>query len=60
MTPEEALNNILELVGGSDEVEDAHSLQILFCRALRHWPSRMVRSITHRKSKDSVLRHQNA
>jgi hypothetical protein len=29
MTPEEALNNILELVEGSDEVEDAHALQIL-------------------------------
>jgi hypothetical protein len=29
MTPEEALNNILELVEGSDEVEDAYALQIL-------------------------------
>ena len=29
MTPEEALNNILELVEGSDEVEDTHALQIL-------------------------------
>jgi hypothetical protein len=29
MTPEEALRNILKLVEGSDEVEDAHALQIL-------------------------------
>ena len=29
MTAEEALNNILKLVEGSDEVEDAHALQIL-------------------------------
>jgi hypothetical protein len=29
MTPEEALRNILKLVDGSDEVEDAHALQIL-------------------------------
>ena len=29
MTPEEALRNILSLVDGSDEVEDAHALQIL-------------------------------
>jgi len=28
MTPEEALNNILKLFGGSDELEDAHALQI--------------------------------
>ena len=27
--PEEALRNILKLVEGSDEVEDAHALQIL-------------------------------
>jgi hypothetical protein len=29
MTPEEALNNILKLVEGSDELEDAHAKQIL-------------------------------
>jgi len=29
MTPEEALRNILNLAEGSDEVEDAHALQIL-------------------------------
>jgi hypothetical protein len=29
MTPEEALRNILKLVEGSDEVEDAHAMQIL-------------------------------
>jgi hypothetical protein len=29
MTPEEALRNILKLVEGSNEVEDAHALQIL-------------------------------
>jgi hypothetical protein len=29
MTPEEALRNILILVDGSDEVEEAHALQIL-------------------------------
>jgi hypothetical protein len=29
MTPAEALLNILSLVDGSDEVEDAHALQIL-------------------------------
>lgn len=29
MTPEEALRNILKLVEGSDELEDAHALQIL-------------------------------
>jgi hypothetical protein len=29
MTPEEALNDILKLVEGSDELEDAHALQIL-------------------------------
>jgi hypothetical protein len=29
MTPEEALRNILNLVDGSDEVEDVHALQIL-------------------------------
>jgi hypothetical protein len=29
MTPEEALNYILKLVEGSDEPEDARSLQIL-------------------------------
>jgi hypothetical protein len=29
MTPEEALRNILTLVDGSGEVEDAHALQIL-------------------------------
>jgi hypothetical protein len=29
MTPEEALRNILKLVEGSDELEDAHTLQIL-------------------------------
>jgi hypothetical protein len=29
MTPEEALRNILTLVDGADEIEDAHSLQIL-------------------------------
>ena len=29
MTPEEALLNILKLVEGSDELEDAHALQIL-------------------------------
>jgi hypothetical protein len=29
MTPEEALRNILIIVDGSDEIEDAHSLQIL-------------------------------
>jgi Fe-S cluster assembly ATPase SufC len=29
MTPEEALRNILILVDGSDEMEDAHSLQLL-------------------------------
>jgi hypothetical protein len=26
MTPEEALHNILKLIEGSDEVEDAHAL----------------------------------
>jgi hypothetical protein len=29
MTPEEALRSILKLVEGSDELEDAHALQIL-------------------------------
>jgi len=29
MTPEEALRNILNLVEGSDEIEDVHALQIL-------------------------------
>ena len=29
MTPEEALHNILKLVEGSDELEDAHAMQIL-------------------------------
>jgi hypothetical protein len=29
MTPEEALRNILTLVEGSDDLEDAYSLQIL-------------------------------
>jgi hypothetical protein len=29
MTPEEALRNILKLVEGSDELEDAHAMQIL-------------------------------
>jgi len=29
MTPEEALLNILKLVEGSDELEDAHAMQIL-------------------------------
>jgi hypothetical protein len=29
MTPEEALNNILKLVEGSDELEDARAMQIL-------------------------------
>lgn len=29
MTPEEALRNILKLVEGSDELEDAHTMQIL-------------------------------
>jgi hypothetical protein len=29
MTPEEALRNILILVEGSDEMEDAHGLQML-------------------------------
>jgi hypothetical protein len=29
MTPEEALRNILKLVEGSDELEDAHAVQIL-------------------------------
>jgi hypothetical protein len=29
MTPEEALNSILELVEGSDELEDTHAMQIL-------------------------------
>jgi len=29
MAPEEALRNILKLVEGPDEVEDAHALQIL-------------------------------
>jgi hypothetical protein len=29
MTPEDALRNILKLVEGSDELEDAHALQIL-------------------------------
>jgi hypothetical protein len=29
MTPEEALRNILTLVEGSDELEDAHAMQVL-------------------------------
>jgi hypothetical protein len=29
MTPEEALRNILISVDGSDELEDAHAMQIL-------------------------------
>jgi hypothetical protein len=29
MTPEEALRNIIKLVEGSDELEDAHAMQIL-------------------------------
>ena len=29
MTPEEALRNILKLIEGSNEVEDAHAMQIL-------------------------------
>jgi hypothetical protein len=29
MTPEEALRSILMLVEGSDELEDAHAMQIL-------------------------------
>ena len=30
MTPEAALHNILKLVEGSDEIEDARALQILW------------------------------
>jgi hypothetical protein len=29
MTPKEALRNILKLIDGSDELEDAHTLQVL-------------------------------
>ena len=60
MTPEEALNNILELVGGSDEVEDAHSLQILL-QSIKTLAQQALAApeLTHRSSKDQcVLRHQ--
>ncbi len=33
MTPEEALRNILKLVEGSDELEDAQAMQILLTLA---------------------------
>ena len=39
MTPEEALRNILKLVEGSDEVEDAHALQV-FLQSIKTLPAK--------------------